>query len=1066
MRNRLSFIFVQFLLLPHRTTDIIISGNGFRHALEANDENSGAAITQLIPAPYCNITIDSSPKKHQVSWLNGRTRGTSTSPPGATKAENLCDLFSGQAGTSAKSSMRNRLSFIFVQFLLLPHRTTDIIISGNGFRHALEANDENSGAAITQLIPAPYCNITIDSSPKKHQVSWLNGRTRGTSTSPPGATKAENLCDLFSGQAGSSAKSSMRNRLSFIFVQFLLLPHRTTDIIISGNGFRHALEANDENSGAAMTQLIPAPSCNITIDSSPKKHQVSWLNGRTRGTSTSPPGATKAENLCDLFSGQAGSSAKSSMRNRLSFIFVQFLLLPHRTTDIIISGNGFRHALEANDENSGAAMTQLIPAPSCNITIDSSPKKRQVSWLNGRTRGTSTSPPGATKAENLCDLFSGQAGSSAKSSMRNRLSFIFVQFLLLPHRTTDIIISGNGFRHALEANDENSGAAMTQLIPAPSCNITIDSSPKKRQVSWLNGRTRGTSTSPPGATKAENLCDLFSGQAGSSAKSSMRNRLSFIFVQFLLLPHRTTDIIISGNGFRHALEANDENSGAAMTQLIPAPSCNITIDSSPKKRQVSWLNGRTRGTSTSPPGATKAENLCDLFSGQAGSSAKSSMRNRLSFIFVQFLLLPHRTTDIIISGNGFRHALEANDENSGAAMTQLIPAPSCNITIDSSPKKRQVSWLNGRTRGTSTSPPGATKAKNLCDLFSGQAGSSAKSSMRNRLSFIFVQFLLLPHRTTDIIISGNGFRHALEANDENSGAAMTQLIPAPSCNITIDSSPKKRQVSWLNGRTRGTSTSPPGATKAKNLCDLFSGQAGSSAKSSMRNRLSFIFVQFLLLPHRTTDIIISGNGFRHALEANDENSGAAMTQLIPAPSCNITIDSSPKKRQVSWLNGRTRGTSTSPPGATKAKNLCDLFSGQAGSSAKSSMRNRLSFIFVQFLLLPHGTTDIIISGNGFRHALEANDENSGAAMTQLIPAPSCNITIDSSPKKRQVSWLNGRTRGTSTSPPGATKAENLCDLFNGQAGSSAESSMRNRLSFIFVQDFQRLESLTCITHIN
>ncbi|KAM7288104.1 hypothetical protein ISCGN_031793 [Ixodes scapularis] len=221
---------------------------------------------------------------------------------------------------------------------------------------------------------------------------------------------------------------------------------------------------------------------------------------------------------------------------------------------------------------------------------------------------------------------------------------------------------------------------------------------------------------------------------------------------------------------------------------------------------------------------------------------------------------------------------------------------------------------------------------------------------------------------------------------------------------------------------------------------------------------------FLLLPHGTTDII-SGNGFRHALEVNDENSGAAMTQLIPAPSCNITIDSSPKKRQVSWLNGRTRGTSTSPPGATKEENLCDLFSGQAGSSATSSMRNRLSFIFVQFLLLPHGTTDII-SGNGFRHALEVNDENSGAAMTQLIPAPSCNITIDSSPKKRQVSWLNGRTRGTSTSPPGATKEENLCDLFSGQAGSSATSSMRNRLSFIFVQDFQRLESLTCIAHIN
>ncbi|KAG0443299.1 hypothetical protein HPB47_015074 [Ixodes persulcatus] len=61
--------------------------------------------------------------------------------------------------------------------------------------------------------------------------------------------------------------------LSFIFVQFLLQPHGTTDIT-SVDGFRHALEANDESRSAAITQLVPTPSCNITIDSSPRKHQV------------------------------------------------------------------------------------------------------------------------------------------------------------------------------------------------------------------------------------------------------------------------------------------------------------------------------------------------------------------------------------------------------------------------------------------------------------------------------------------------------------------------------------------------------------------------------------------------------------------------------------------------------------------------------------------------------------------------------------------------------------------------------------------------------------------------
>uniref|UniRef100_A0A6B0UZN4 Secreted protein n=1 Tax=Ixodes ricinus TaxID=34613 RepID=A0A6B0UZN4_IXORI len=109
-----------------------------------------------------------------------------------------------------------RLSFVFVQLLLLPHRTT-INASGDGFEHA--PTHGGSGLAMTQPILTPFCNLTTVASSNEHQMSWLTGRPRGTSTSSTETTRTRNIDSFFSGQVGSSTTCNMLIRLSFVFVQ-------------------------------------------------------------------------------------------------------------------------------------------------------------------------------------------------------------------------------------------------------------------------------------------------------------------------------------------------------------------------------------------------------------------------------------------------------------------------------------------------------------------------------------------------------------------------------------------------------------------------------------------------------------------------------------------------------------------------------------------------------------------------------------------------------------------------------------------------------------------------------
>ncbi|KAM7282805.1 hypothetical protein ISCGN_000041 [Ixodes scapularis] len=124
----------------------------------------------------------------------------------------------GQVGSSTTCNMLTRLSFVFVQLLLLPHGTT-INASGDVFEHA--PTHGGSGLAMTQPILTPFCNLTTAASSNQHQMSWLIGRPRGTSTSSTETTKTRIIDSFFSGQVGSSTTCNMLTRLSFVFVQYV-----------------------------------------------------------------------------------------------------------------------------------------------------------------------------------------------------------------------------------------------------------------------------------------------------------------------------------------------------------------------------------------------------------------------------------------------------------------------------------------------------------------------------------------------------------------------------------------------------------------------------------------------------------------------------------------------------------------------------------------------------------------------------------------------------------------------------------------------------------------------------
>ncbi|KAM7313411.1 programmed cell death 6-interacting protein-like [Ixodes scapularis] len=401
---------------------------------------SGLAMTQPILTPFCNLTTVASSNQHQMSWLIGRPRGTSTSSTETTKTRIIDSFFSGQVGSSTTCNMLTRVSFVFVQLLLLPHGTT-INASGDVFEHA--PTHGGSGLAMTQPILTPFCNLTTVASSNQHQMSWLIGRPRGTSTSSTETTKTRIIDSFFSGQVGSSTTCNMLTRVSFVFVQLLLLPHGTT-INASGDVFEHA--PTHGGSGLAMTQPILTPFCNLTTVASSNQHQMSWLIGRPRGTSTSSTETTKTRIIDSFFSGQVGSSTTCNMLTRVSFVFVQLLLLPHGTT-INASRDVFEHA--PTHGGSGLAMTQPILTPFCNLTTVASSNQHQMSWLIGRPRGTSTSSTETTKTRIIDSFFSGQVGSSTTCNMLTRVSFVFVQELVGQRRSGAAPSQWRWFQHML-----------------------------------------------------------------------------------------------------------------------------------------------------------------------------------------------------------------------------------------------------------------------------------------------------------------------------------------------------------------------------------------------------------------------------------------------------------------------------------------------------------------------------------------------------------------------------------------------------------------------------------------
>ncbi|KAM7309845.1 hypothetical protein ISCGN_006830 [Ixodes scapularis] len=521
----------------------------------------------------------------------------------------------------------------------------------------------------------------------------------------------------------------------------------------------------------------------------------------------------------------------------------------------------------------------------------------------------------------------------------------------------------------------------------------------------------------------------------------MPNRLLYFFVQILLLPYETT-IFRSGKDLHCKITVGSVREGVTMTKGNPSPFCNFMTVSPTLDYRISWGAGGPRGTSTSPSKAIEASRIGDLVIGQFGSST-DTMPNRLSYFFVQILLLPYETT-IFRSGKDLHCKITVGSVREGVTMTKGNPSPFCNFMTVSPTLDYRISWGPGGPRGTSTSPSKAIEASRIGDLVIGQFGSST-DTMPNRLSYFFVQILLLPYETT-IFRSGKDLHCKITVGSVREGVTMTKGNPSPFCNFMTVSPTLDYRISWGAGGPRGTSTSPSKAIDASRIGDLVIGQFGSST-DTMPNRLSYFFVQILLLPYETT-IFRSGKDLHCKITVGSVREGVTMTKGNPSPFCNFMTVSPTLDYRISWSAGGPRGTSTSPSRAIEASRIGDLVIGQFGSST-DTMPNRLLYFFVQILLLPYETT-IFRSGKDLHCKITVGSVRERVTMTKGNPSPFCNFMTVSPTLDYRISWGAGGPRGTSTSPSRAIEASRIGDLVIGQFGSSTDT-MPNRLLYFFVQ---------------